>query len=240
MESGIRSKSDQKMKALILCGGLGERLRPYTEKVPKVMLEVDGKPILEHIIERLKDAGINDIVLLCGYLYHKISQYFTDGKKFGVTINYSVEKEKLGTAGAVKNAKKFIDNDFILINGDIVTNFPLKDLLDAFQKTGKNVLSLVRPFNPFGVAKISHVNGSICRIDMFEEKPKMNEWINAGYTVMKRSTIDIFPEKGDVETEVYPKLQDEGSIVGFMIEDKYFWKSIDTSKDWREMNKVKK
>jgi NDP-sugar pyrophosphorylase family protein len=228
------------MIALILCGGLGERLRPHTEKVPKVMLEVNGRPILEQIIGRLKESGITEIVLLCGYLYEKIALHFGDGKKFGVNIQYSVEKEKLGTGGAVKNAKKFVDEDFILINGDVVTDFPLKDLIDAFGKTGKNVLCIVRPFNPFGVAKISHVDGSVCRIDSFEEKPKMNDWINAGYTVMKRSVIDDFPDKGDVETQVYPKLQADGEILGFMIEDKYFWKSIDTSKDLREMNREKK
>lgn len=224
------------MKALILAGGLGERLRPHTEKVPKVMLEVNGKPILQQIIEKVKAEGITDIVILCGHMKEQIFDYFGGGKEFGVRISYSVEKEKLGTAGAVKNAETFIDEDFILINGDVLTDFPLKELLQIFQKTGKNVLSLVKPYNPFGVAKIKNVEGSVCEIESFVEKPKMNDWINAGYTVLKKESVKEFPEKGDVETDVYPKLQNERKLIGFLIDEKYFWKSIDTSKDLREMN----
>lgn len=226
------------MKAVILCGGLGERLRPYTKTVPKVMLEVNGKPILAYVIENLKAAGLTDIVLLCGYKHEIIKNSFGDGKKFNAKITYSIEKEKLGTGGAAKNAEKIIDDDFILVNGDNLTDFPIKELVEAFRKTGKNIMALVKPNNPYGVAKIKNVDGSICEIENFVEKPKMNEWINAGLIVLKKSVLQIFPKEGEAEIEVYPKLQQKGELLGYLIEEKYFWKGVDTTKDWKEANQL--
>lgn len=224
------------MKALVLCGGLGERLRPLTEDKPKAMLEVRGKPLLEYVIKFLKKNGLEDIVLLCGYKHEEIEKYFGDGKKFSVNLNYSVEEEKLGTAGAVANAIKYIDSDFIVVNGDVITDFPLKDMIKEFEKTGKNLMALVKPNNPFGIAKISEIDGKICRIDSFVEKPKMDEWINAGYLILKKDVFKMFRGRGDAESEVYPLLQKRGELLGFLIDDKYFWKSIDSIKDWKEVN----
>ncbi len=224
------------MKAVILCGGLGERLRPLTERTPKVMLDVKGKPILEYTLEYLKKFGLKDIILLCGHKHEEIENYFEDGSKFGVKIKYSIEKDKLGTAGAIKNAEKLIDTDFIIINGDVLTNFPLNELIAAFKKTNRNVMTLVKPNNPFGIARISETEGKICKIDEFVEKPKMKEWINAGYIVLKHPTLALFPEKGEAEKMVYPKLQEQGVLMGFLIGDKYFWKSVDSIKDLKELN----
>jgi len=223
------------MQAVILCGGLGERLRPYTEKIPKVMLKFRGKPILEHVISYIKKYGINDFVLLCGHKSDEIKKHFKDGKKFGVKITYSVEKEKLGTAGAVNNAKNLIKDDFLLVNGDVITNFPLDGLLDEFRKLDKVVIALVRPTTPFGIAEIEHA-GNGTKIKNFVEKPKVNEWINAGYTVVPKDLIKIFPKMGDVETDVYPKLSQSGELYAFLLDDSYSWKSVDTHKDFKEIN----
>jgi mannose-1-phosphate guanylyltransferase len=224
------------MKALVLCGGLGERLRPYTESVPKVMLEVNGKPILQHVIEHLKASGLTDIVLLCGYKHEIIKKFFGDGKNFGVKLTYSIETEKLDSGGAVKNAEKFIDGDFLLVNGDNLTNFPLKELVAEFEKRKQNIMALVRPNNPYGVAKIKNVDGNVCEIVGFEEKPKMNEWINAGFIALKKETLKLFPEKGQAERLVYPLLQKRGELLGYLIPDNFFWKGIDTAKDLKEAN----
>jgi mannose-1-phosphate guanylyltransferase len=224
------------MKALVLCGGLGERLRPYTESVPKVMLEVNGKPILQHVIEHLKASGLTDIVLLCGYKHEIIKKFFGDGKNFGVKLTYSVETEKLDSGGAVKNAEKFIDGDFLLVNGDNLTNFPIKELVAEFEKRKQNIMALVRPNNPYGVAKIKNIDGNVCEIVGFEEKPKMNEWINAGFIALKKETLKLFPEKGQAERLVYPLLQKRGELLGYLIPDNFFWKGIDTVKDLREAN----
>lgn len=223
------------MQAVILCGGLGERLRPYTEKIPKVMLKLKGKPILENVISYIKKYGVNDFVFLCGYKSEEIKNYFGDGKKFGVTITYSVEKEKLGTAGAVNNAKALIKDDFILVNGDVITDFPLDKLIKEFRKVKKPIVSLVRPKSPFGVAEIENTGDGV-KIKNFVEKPRVNEWINAGYTAMPKSMLKLFVKNGDVETDVYPKLVKGGKLFAFLLEDSYNWKSVDTHKDLKEMN----
>lgn len=226
------------MKSLILCGGLGERLRPHTESIPKVMLEIKGKPILEYVVNFLKKYGQTDLVLLCGYKPEEIENYFGDGKKFGVQIKYSIEKEKLGTGGAVRNARDLIGGgDFLLVNGDVITNFDLNEQKKEFYKSNKKcVMSLVRPENPFGVAEIEDVVGKVCKIKSFLEKPKMKEWIHAGYDMLKEVTIEMFPEKGDAERVVFPKLWEENELLGFLIGDNYSWTSIDTSKDLKKMN----
>ena len=226
------------MKVAILCGGLGERLRPLTETVPKVMLEVNGKPVLQHVIQTVKSVGFTEIILLCGYRSEVIKNYFGDGKKFGIKIIYSVETEKLGTGGAVKNAENFLADDFVLVNGDNLTDFPLKNLVDAFRKHKQNMMTLVRPNNPYGVAKIKPLDGNVCQIEDFVEKPKMTEWINAGFLVLQKNTLDMFPKKGEAEREVYPILQKQGKLLGFLIGNEYFWKGVDTSKDLTEANNL--
>lgn len=223
------------MQAVILCGGLGERLRPYTETAPKVMLELKGKPILEHVISYIKKHGISDFVLLCGYKGDYIEKYFKGGKKFGVKIRYSVETEKLGTAGAVNNAKDLINDDFIIVNGDVITDFALGGLMALFQKISKPIVTLVRPSNPYGVVETENGNNG-AKIKRFVEKPRMGEWVNAGYTVIPKGLIGIFPEKGDIETTVYPKLVKDGKLHAYFLKDSCTWKSIDTHKDLKEVN----
>ena len=122
------------MKAIILAGGLGERLRPLTDNVPKPLLPVKGKPIVQHAIENFKKHGIKDIVLSVGYRADKIKEYFGDGSKFGVKISYCVEDEPLGTGGAIKKASKGIKKTFIAINGDNVADFDWTAILKAHKK----------------------------------------------------------------------------------------------------------
>ncbi|MCJ7509172.1 MAG: sugar phosphate nucleotidyltransferase, partial [candidate division Zixibacteria bacterium] len=116
------------MQALILCGGLGKRLRPLTRKIPKSMLPVAGKPFLEYLIKLLKQNGIKEIILCTGYLHNKLKDYFGDGEKFGVNIQYSREHFPLGTGGAIKNAEKLIKSRFFVLNGDSYINLNLKSL----------------------------------------------------------------------------------------------------------------
>jgi len=224
------------MQAVILCGGLGERLRPYTEKTPKVMLQFKDKPILQHVINHIKKYGIYEFILLCGYKSDEIKKYFGNGKKFGIKINYSEEKKKLGTAGAVSNAKDLIKEDFILVNGDVITDFPLDKLLNEFDKVSKAIVSLVRPKSPFGVVEIEN-GGDGVKVTNFVEKPRMSEWVNAGYTAIPKNLIRLFPKNGDVETDVYPKLVKTGELYAFLLDDSYDWKSIDTHKDLKGINR---
>ena len=127
------------MKAVILAGGLGTRLRPYTKSLPKPMLPLGGKPILEYEIEWARKNGIKEIVLCVSYLRNKIEDYFEDGKKFGVKIEYAVSKKPLATAGQLKTAEKFIDNTFVCLYGDSIYNFSLRNMIKHHNKSKANV-----------------------------------------------------------------------------------------------------
>ena len=117
------------VKAVILAGGLGTRLRPLTLKTPKPMLPLGKKPILEHLIEWSKKNGVKSIVLCVSYRKEKIQDYFKDGKKFGVNIEYAVSKKPLATAGQLKTAEKFIDDTFVCLYGDSIFDFSLRNMI---------------------------------------------------------------------------------------------------------------
>ena len=115
------------MKALILAGGRGKRLRPLTDKIPKSLIPINKKPLIQYTINYLKKFGINEIIICSGYKSKQIQNFLKKKKNFGCKIEYSVEKNPLGTAGAIKNAiKNLSDESFLVINGDIITNIDLK------------------------------------------------------------------------------------------------------------------
>ena len=121
-------KSVEEMQVVILAGGLGTRLRPYTETIPKPMIDICGKPFLEYQLAHLRKCGTKKVLLCVGYLGEKIEEYFKDGKDFGLGIEYSYEEKQLGTAGALKNAENLIRPDsFIVINGDTYSDFNLRE-----------------------------------------------------------------------------------------------------------------
>ena len=124
---------EKEYQAVLLVGGLGTRLRPITESVPKPMVEVEGKPFLEYKIESLKKYGIKKFILCVGYLGHLVEEYFGDGKRFGVDIAYSYERDELlGTAGAVKNAENLVSGDFIVSNGDTFLDIDFQCLIVVY------------------------------------------------------------------------------------------------------------
>ena len=127
------------MKAVILAGGLGTRLRPYTKTLPKPMLPLGGKPILEYEIEWLKKNGIKEIVVCVSYLRKKIENYFGDGSKFGMKIEYAISSKPLATAGQLKTAEKFIDDTFVCLYGDSIYNFSLRNMISYHKKSKSNI-----------------------------------------------------------------------------------------------------
>ena len=223
------------MKAVILAGGFGKRLRPLTIDKPKPLVEVAGKPILIWQIEWLKDHGIDEIVLLVGYLKDKIIEYIGSGKKFGVKVTYVVEDEPLGTGGALKNAESVLRNEekFLVLNGDIITNLNPRKLLD---NVGSNIIVSIAAVplrSPYGILSIDK-DGYILR---FEEKPILeNYWINAGVYAMTPQVFDYLPDKGDIERTAFPKLASEKKLKATRYSD-VIWRSIDTYKDVEEAGK---
>ncbi|MFH1290577.1 MAG: nucleotidyltransferase family protein [Nanoarchaeota archaeon] len=212
------------MKAIILAGGLGERLRPLTLKKPKPLLPVNGKPIAEYCLENLKKCGIRDVILSIGYKSEMIEDYFGDGSKLGMNIEYNIEKELLGTGGAVKFiVDKFgLKEKFLLVWGDNLMNIDFTKMVNI---DGKIVMCLTEreDVENFGVAKIE--NDEIIE---FVEKPERSvapsNLINAGGFVIEPSVLDILPEgKSSIERDCFEKIK---GIKTFIHEG--YWYPTDT------------
>jgi len=217
------------MKALILAGGLGKRLRPYTDETPKPLIKVAGKPILEHQIIWLKKQGVEEFIILVGYKREKILEYFGDGNRLGVKIEYSIEEEPLGTGGAIKNAKEYLENisSFLVLNGDILTDLRILPLIDSLNEDIVGVLALVPLPSPYGIVEFDD-EGYILR---FREKPLIEDyWINAGVYLFNKSIFKYLPDKGDIEKITFPILADKGLLKSVRYQG-IFWRSIDTFKD---------
>lgn len=223
------------MLAAILAGGFGKRLRPLTDNCPKPMILLNGRPILEHQINWLKNYGINKVVFLVGYKKEKIIEYFGDGSKFGVEIIYVEENEPLGTGGAVKNAEHILSKEkfFLLLNGDIITD--INPLLLVEKLENERLLGVIAsvPFpSPYGILRFE---GEIIR--EFVEKPILKDcWINAGVYALKPEAIKYFPERGDLEKTAFSKMAQD-CVLGVVRYSDVFWKSVDTHKDLEEVEK---
>lgn len=223
-------------RAVVLAGGLGKRLRPLTEETPKVLLPVAGKPILEWQILWLKFHGFQDIILCVGYLWEKIKEKIQNGAKLGVNIIYVVEREPLGTGGALKNAERELEDSdrFIVINGDILTNLDLGKF-HASLNGDVGAIALVPLPSPFGIIDFDK---ETLKIKSFIEKPKIKDyWINAGVYMFSREVFKYLPERGDIERTTFPKLAEESKLKALVFPD-VFWTSIDSHKDLEEASKI--
>lgn len=177
---------------VVMAGGKGTRLRPHTEKCPKPMIEVGGKPMLEHIIERAKLDGISNFILSLYYLGDMIEDYFCDGHKWGVRIEYLREENPLGTAGCLSLIKEQPLLPIIISNGDVLTDIRYTDLLNFHNRQNAMATMAVRQHeieNQFGVVKTKGVD-----IIGFEEKPIYRSHINAGIYVLNPECLSFLDE----------------------------------------------
>ncbi len=219
------------MFAIILAGGKGERLRPLTGDRPKSMVPLLGRPILEYQVEWLREGGVTDIVVACGYLHQVIEEHFEDGSRWGVSLHYSIEKQPLGRGGALKLAYQQVSPSEPLViaaNGDNVITQPLTPMVRQHQRTGATAtLMLTQLRSPYGIVQ---QRGK--RITGFQEKPRLPHWLSAGVYVLSREFFVGLPDVGDHEDELFPRLADEGRLYGFR--SHAYWKAIDTVKDLNE------
>jgi NDP-sugar pyrophosphorylase family protein len=219
------------MKAAILVGGYGKRLRPFTDEKPKSLLIVAAKPILAWQIEWLKKCGVNEMVFCVGYLKEKIIEHVGGGTRFGLRVGYVVEESPLGTGGALRNAEAFLKSEekFLVVNGDIITDLDPARMVDEISgPVGR--IALVPLKSPYGIVDTDK-EGFARR---FREKPIIPEyWINAGVYCFKPEIFDYLPEKGNIETATFPKLAKESKLKAFKYQD-VFWRSIETQKDMEE------
>jgi len=214
-------------KAIILVGGEGTRLRPFTYEIPKVMLPIHGKPMVQHIIEQLQSHGVDEIILAARYKAEQVQTYFGDGRKFGLKIHYVIEGEPMGTAGPLRLAKKYLTEPFYIVWGDILSHLDLTDFAKFHLEHGGMAtvaLTTVEDPSRYGVASM---NGS--KIVGFVEKPTKenapSKLINSGMAIMNPEIIDKYvPKKGKamVEYDIYPKLAAEGTLFGYPFQGQWF------------------
>ena len=180
------------MKAVILAGGLGTRLQPYTTFLPKPMLPLGEKPILEHLIDWTKKNGVKSIVLCVSYLRKTIEDYFEDGKRFGVNIEYAISNKPLATAGQLKTADEFIDDTFVCMYGDSIFDFSLRNMIKQHQQKRAFVTMSLYEYKTnlaYGVIETAK-NGKVIS---WNEKPEIKANINMGCYVMEPEVMDLIP-----------------------------------------------
>ena len=180
------------MKAVILTGGLGTRLQPYTLFVPKPMLPLGDKPLLEHSINWLKKNKINEIVLCVSYLRKNIQDYFQDGEDFGISIEYAVANKPLATAGQLKSAEQFIDDTFVCMYGDTIFDFDLKGMINKHRKSKSFLTMCLYEYKfrlPYGVIDTDKKD----IITAWREKPEITSNINTGCYVMEPEVFSLIP-----------------------------------------------
>ncbi|MFW6125765.1 MAG: sugar phosphate nucleotidyltransferase [Chloroflexota bacterium] len=207
------------MKAVILVGGEGTRLRPLTLNRPKPMVPILNQPFLEHVIEYLKGHDIHDIILALCYLPDRIRAWFGDGTEFGVNLTYVVEQSPLGTAGAVKNVAHCLEDDvFFVFNGDIYTDLDLTEMLKQHRQRNARLSIALTPVDDpsiYGVVE-TEPDG---RVRRFLEKPSADtvtsNMINAGTYILDRETLESIPAEGFCmfEHDVFPRLVEAGEAV---------------------------
>jgi len=203
------------MKAIILAGGEGTRLRPLTNETPKPLLPIKNKPIIEHAINNFRKHGIKDIILSIGYKADKIKEYFGDGSKLGVNISYCIESEPLGTGGGIKLASKGINETFAVINGDNLADFDWTEIISAHKKNQAEITLALFPVEDVTQFGIARLDGD--RLIEFVEKPARDKapsnLNNAGGYVFEPEALDILPEgKSSIERDCFEKLAKTGVV----------------------------
>lgn len=202
------------MKALLLAAGKGERLAKVTKILPKPMVEIDGRPILEHNILMLKNSGVGDIYINLHHLPEVIKDYFGDGSKWGVNINYIYEEELLGTSGAVKNCSTFFQDRFLVVYGDNLfdSDLSLSNLIDFhINNTSSFTMGLceVEDISQSGTVELDETN----KVTQLIEKPNtqgiIKGWVNAGIYLMESNLVDLIPSgNSDFSNDFIPFLMD--------------------------------
>ena len=216
------------MKAIILAGGRGKRLRPITDYVPKPLIPIKNIPIIEWQIKYLKKFGISEIIVCSGYKTKMIENYLNN-KKLGIKITFSVEDKPLGTGGAIKKAgKKIKDRSFLVINGDIITNIDLKKLIKK-----NNAIAAIQLRTKFGILQTD--KNKIIKFD--EKKEIENLWMNAGIYHLNKETLKELPTVGDIEKTLFPDYAKKEKLTTIKFTNSK-WYSIDSFKDMEECSLV--
>jgi len=220
------------VQAVILVGGEGTRLRPLTSTVPKTVVPLVDRPLIVYMLEWLRGHGVDDVIMSCGFLATGVREVLGDGSQLGIHLRFVEEPEPRGTAGALKYAEDLLDDRFLMLNGDVLTDLDLGAQIAQHEATGAaGTLALVPVADPssYGLVSLRDDNS----VEEFLEKPSPDEpiatkLISAGAYVLQRSVLDIIPpdQKVSIEREVWPRLVGNG-LYGFADATAY-WIDIGT------------
>lgn len=218
------------IKAVILAGGRGERLKPITKKIQKVMVKVKGRPVLEHNLVYLQKYGIKNFIFSLCYLPNSVISYFSNGSRFGVKINYIIEKTDcpMGTAGALCAARKQLKSTFIVTYGDILRDLDIEEMINFHRKTGSiATLSVYRNFSPDPKSMIDF--DSNFKVTRFTERPKDKKkigeiWSNASFYILEPEIFDFIAcrVKSDFGKDVFPKILSSKKKISAFVTKGYF------------------
>jgi len=225
------------MKVVILAGGMGTRLRPLTFSIPKPLLPVGEKPILETILSRLRSHSLTDIIITVGYKSELIKTYFGDGSKFGVDIQYSEESKRSGTAGPLRLVKdRFnINEPLLVMNGDIITKLNFKEMIDFHIKNNVDLTVGIKEHKsqtPYGIIEL---NGN--RIKEIKEKPESKFNISTGIYIINPSVLELIPKNEfyNMPDLIEKSIELGKRVFGFFIKE--YWSAIEYLDDLNRANK---
>lgn len=223
-------------KVILMVGGLGTRLRPLTDNTPKPMLPVGGRPILQTIVEKFASYGFVNIIMCIGYKSETIQDFFGDGSKFGVQIEYVIEEKRMGTAGALSllSEKQKPKKPFFVMNGDLLTNINFEHLFDFHLKNKSKATMCVREYDfqvPYGVVNID--KGEIVAID---EKPVHKFFVSAGIYMLDETVLDSIPkdEFYDMPTLFELLIENKGKVISFPLRE--YWLDIGRLEEYKKAN----
>lgn len=223
-------------KIILMVGGLGTRLRPLTDNTPKPMLPVGGRPILQTIVEKFASYGFVNIIMCIGYKSETIQDFFGDGSKFGVQIEYVIEEKRMGTAGALSllSEKQKPKKPFFVMNGDLLTNINFEHLFDFHLKNKSKATMCVREYDfqvPYGVVNID--KGEIVAID---EKPVHKFFVSAGIYMLDETVLDSIPkdEFYDMPTLFELLIENKGKVISFPLRE--YWLDIGRLEEYKKAN----
>jgi len=215
------------LQVIILAGGKGTRLKPMTMTIPKAMTKINGVPFLEILIKLLKTKGISNVVMCVGYLSNVIEDYFQSGKNLNIKIKYSYEKILLGTGGAIKNSENFLDNEFIVINGDTFVDVDYTKLIAFAQEKGKICTMCGYVNDQKNTDYVNNLlidsNGNVLRYVKDKELPELN-CTDIGVYYFQKKALDFFENKKplSLELDVFPKLIAQNQVAGFATREKFY------------------
>jgi NDP-sugar pyrophosphorylase family protein len=232
----MRSRSDVPVvrQAVILAGGQGSRLKPFTDTRPKPMIEIAGRCIIDHQIQWLAGAGVTHVTVSAGHLHEVLIEHLTSNPQ-PLRVDTVVEDEPLGRGGGLKYAGKHLPepaSPWYALNGDIWTRFDLTAMAAHHaEREAVATIGLARPRIPWGVVELDDLG----RVTDFIESPPSPYPINGGIYVFSGEILDLLPDVGDHERSTFPLLAKQRRLAGFPIEG--YWRAIDTAKDIREAAK---